>query len=161
MDIIELAINYLRANHLKLATAESCTAGQIAALLGENEGCGECLEAGYVVYSIEAKKSILGVSQKSIDKYTLTSEQVAREMVRGAIKRSKATIGIATTGITGEEPMDGIEPGTICLAYAAFKNNQIHLESETIYLKGERGKLQREIAYYALKAMMHYYERIK
>lgn len=161
MDVVESVINYLKVNKLKLATAESCTAGQIVALLGENEGCGECLEAGYVVYSTEAKKSILGVTQEAIDRFTLTSEEIARQMVEGALRQSKATIGIATTGITGDKPMDGIKPGTVCLAFATLKNNKILLESETIHLKGDREKVQRDAAYYALKNMVKFYDKLK
>ncbi len=120
MDLVKKVIEYLTKHQLRLTTAESCTAGQIVALLGENEGCGECLEVGYVVYSATAKKSLLGVTEEVINKYTLTSEEVARQMVKGALKNSKGTIGVATTGITGDKPMDGVEPGTICMAWGMF-----------------------------------------
>lgn len=161
MKLVKSVINYLKANHLHLVTAESCTAGQIAAILGKIEGCGECLEAGFVVYSAAAKKRILGVTQEAIDKYTLTSEEIARQMVIGAFERSNATIGIATTGITGDKPMDGIPPGTICFAWGAINNKKIRLETETVLLKGSRQELQLTAAKYALEGLMVFYEKIK
>lgn len=161
MKLMESLISYLQDNKLKLAVAESCTAGQIAALLGEHEGCGDCLEVGYVVYSATAKKALLGVTQEVIDKFTLTSEAVAKQMVVGAIKRSKASIGIATTGLIGDKPMDGIEPGTVCFAWAAVYNKKIQTKTETVHFDGPRKKLQILAACYALKELIIFYEHLK
>src|SRR5690606_27436565 len=116
-DIAAQVVNYLRQNSLILTTAESCTAGLIIALLSDAEGCGSVLECGYVVYSVPAKKRLLNVKQATIDQYNLTSEAVAREMAFGALHDSTANIAVATTGVAGPDPVDGIPAGTICFAW--------------------------------------------
>ncbi|MCP6134557.1 CinA family protein, partial [Klebsiella pneumoniae] len=68
------------------------------------------MESGYVVYSPSAKQRLLGVSEATIERYGLTSEAVAWEMARGALKDSAATVAIATTGVAGPAPQSGIAP---------------------------------------------------
>ncbi|KTC93865.1 MULTISPECIES: CinA family protein [Legionella] len=161
MKLAKEVINFLKKNELKLITAESCTAGKILSLLAEQEGCGDCVEAGYVVYSEAAKKSILGVRQNTINKYTLTSEQVACEMLIGVLKKRKGTIGVATTGITGKKSMDGIQPGTICLAWGIINNNRVKIRSQTFWLKGSRKELELNAAKIALEGLMNFYDEIQ
>lgn len=90
----------------------------MVALLAAVPGTGEVLESGYVVYSPSAKKRLLGVSPQTIERYGLTSEAVAWEMALGALKDSDATVAIASTGVAGPQPQDGIAPGTVCFAWA-------------------------------------------
>ncbi len=118
-------IAYLRKHELCLVTAESCTAGMITTLLAAVPGSGSFLDCGFVTYSEGAKKRLLNVRQGTIDRYTLTSEEIAREMATGALVRSPANAVIATTGITGAEPVDGIPPGTICFAWGYRRGNRI------------------------------------
>ncbi|STX27810.1 putative 17.2kDa protein, CinA-related competence damage protein [Legionella beliardensis] len=158
MKTVKRVVSFLKENDLTLVTAESCTAGQILALLGKVEGCGKCLEAGFVVYSSKAKKSLLGVKQETIDKYTLTSEEIAREMASGALKNSSANAVIATTGIIGDEPMDGIPPGTVCFAWGFKKKGKLQLVSETKRFDGTRSEVQIKAAKYALFAFPTLYE---
>ena len=117
-DPVFEALFYLRTHNLVLTTAESCTAGAMVSLLAAVPGTGEVLESGYVVYSPSAKRRLLGVSQQTIERYGLTSEAVAWEMALGALKDSDATVAIASTGVAGPEPQDGIAPGTVCFAWA-------------------------------------------
>src|SRR4051812_48300189 len=112
MKEIKAILKYLKNENLVLTTAESCTAGRIIHLLAKYPGSGECLDAGFVVYSKRAKKRILKVKQTTIDKYTLTSEEVAIEMVLGALEHSDANVAISSTGIAGPKPMDGVSVGT-------------------------------------------------
>ncbi|RAP35882.1 hypothetical protein B1207_09870 [Legionella quinlivanii] len=156
----QMAIDFLKERDLVLVTAESCTAGQILAILGKIEGCGECLELGYVVYSEDAKKNVLHVRDETIKTYTLTSEQVAREMALGALQKSKANVVIATTGLTGSEPMDGVEPGTICFAWGLKNNQGWQLYSETKKFKGTRSEVQVDAANYALESLPQIYNRL-
>lgn len=149
-------ISFLVKNHLFLATAESCTAGKIVSLLAENEGCGSCLDVGFVVYSAAAKKRILNVNQDTIDTYTLTSEQVAREMAIGAFALSAADIVIATTGLAGTEPIDGIEPGTICFAWGYKKDSKKLFFTERKVFPGQREEIQLQASRYALEKMLHH-----
>lgn len=99
---IEVTVEYLRKHALMLTTAESCTGGQIIALIAQVPGSGEVVECGYVVYSPEAKQRLLGGSAKTIANFNLTSVEVAKEMALGALRDSPATVAIATTGLCGE-----------------------------------------------------------
>ncbi|WP_419420068.1 CinA family protein [Legionella sp. D16C41] len=150
MKTIKQVVTFLKETELTLVTAESCTAGQILALLGKIEGCGTCLDAGFVVYSSNAKKRLLAVKQTTIDKYTLTSEEVALEMAKGALEGSSANVVIATTGITGDEPMDDVAPGTVCFAWGIKKQGKLKFTTETKRFQGSRARIQINAAKYAL-----------
>jgi hypothetical protein len=84
-------VEYLEKTSLLLATAESCTAGRIVALLAEVPGSGSLIECGYVVYSPSAKQRLLGVRRETIEHFNLTSIEVAREMAIGVLKDSPRT----------------------------------------------------------------------
>lgn len=136
--------------NLILTTAESCTAGRIIHLLGKVAGSGSCLDAGYVVYSVSAKKRILGVNQSTIDTYNLTSEEVACEMVSGALKNSPANVAVATTGLAGPTSKDEIPNGTICFAWGFQIDGDRTLFSETKHFSGTRVQVITEASKYAL-----------
>jgi len=88
---------------LRIATAESCTGGLLAALLTEVPGCSVSFERGFVVYSNQAKTHMLGVSESLIDACGAVSEEVARAMVDGAFTHSSADLVVAITGIAGPD----------------------------------------------------------
>src|SRR5690606_24334352 len=133
----EDTIAYLRQHKLRLTTAESCTAGKIIQLLANVPGCGSLMDCGYVVYSVQAKKRLLNVSQDTIDRCNLSSEAVAREMAEGALLDSTANAAIATTGVAGPEPMDGIPPGTVCFAWG-FQRHALRIFTQTRHFEGDR-----------------------
>ncbi|MDP1603394.1 MAG: nicotinamide-nucleotide amidohydrolase family protein [Legionella sp.] len=152
MNDLKKVLMYLKEHELILTTAESCTAGHIIHLLAKLAGSGACLDTGYVVYCTNAKKRLLRVKQKTIDKYTLTSEPIAREMVQGALLDSDANVAVATTGIAGSKPMDGVAAGTICFGWG-FKNQRdpnIVLYSETLHFAGKRSQILNDASKYAL-----------
>ena len=74
-DLAEI-VAFLKDNRVKLTTAESCTCGLMASLLGDVPGCGKVLDSGFVVYSPDAKQKLLGVDPQTIETYGLTSEEV-------------------------------------------------------------------------------------
>lgn len=83
MQSIEQVVNVLGKHGLRLCTAESCTAGLIAALVADIPGSGAVLDCGFVTYSEQAKQRCLGVDPQTIERFGLTSEEVAREMALG------------------------------------------------------------------------------
>lgn len=89
------------ARRLTIATAESCTGGLIAAVLTEVPGSSAVVERGFVTYSNAAKTDLLGVPAALIKTHGAVSEEVARAMAEGAIRRSPADIAVAVTGIAG------------------------------------------------------------
>lgn len=149
---------YLKKNGIVVATAESCTAGLIAGRLADASGVGSALQVGFVVYSPEAKIHCLGVSKKTIERFGLTSEEVAREMALGALERSDASIAIADTGLA-EAPKDGsdIPAGTVCFAWVVRDADEARVFSETRRFDGSRNVVRRAAADHALERIPHYY----
>jgi nicotinamide-nucleotide amidase len=86
---------------LKLATAESCTGGLIAAALTEIAGSSDVVDRGFVTYSNEAKVAMLGVPMGLIVAVGAVSEAVAGRMAAGAIAHSLADIAVSVTGVAG------------------------------------------------------------
>ena len=91
----------LRARGWKLATAESCTGGLIAAALTSVAGSSDVVERGFVTYSNEAKTELLGVPSALIAAHGAVSGQVAAAMAAGALTQSHADIAISVTGVAG------------------------------------------------------------
>jgi nicotinamide-nucleotide amidase len=89
------------AKSLKLATAESCTGGLVAAFLTEISGSSVVLDRGFVTYSNEAKTTMIGVPQALLAEHGAVSEAVARAMAEGALKSASADVAVAITGIAG------------------------------------------------------------
>ena len=90
-----------RSRGLKIATAESCTGGLVAALLTEIPGSSDVVERGFVTYSNDAKRELLGVASETLAAYGAVSEPTAREMAAGALLASKADIAVSVTGVAG------------------------------------------------------------
>jgi nicotinamide-nucleotide amidase len=91
----------LRARGLKLATAESCTGGLIAALMTEIAGSSDVFERGFVTYSNAAKVGLLDVDLELIFRYGAVSAEVASAMAAGAVRASGADLAVAVTGVAG------------------------------------------------------------
>ena len=153
MNVSRQVVGYLRSRSLVLATAESCTAGLIASMLAEVPGSGSCLDMGFVVYSPSAKSGFLGVREETIERYGLTSEEVAREMAEGALAQRKghASVAVANTGLADGAPDgDGPRPGTQCFAWACVYRGRIVTRSETVVFDGGRNQVRRSAARHAL-----------
>ena len=90
-----------KARKLKLAAAESCTGGLLAATLTEIPGSSEVVDRGFVTYSNESKHEMLGVPVRTLEKYGAVSRETALAMAKGALANSPADITVAITGIAG------------------------------------------------------------
>ncbi|NRF68200.1 CinA family protein [Aquincola sp. S2] len=147
---------FLRDRSLRLVTAESCTGGLIAAMLADLPGAGEILDSAFVVYSPQAKQSVLGVRKHTIDSFNLTSEAVAREMALGALRIAQVNLSIANTGVA--DPVDPrIPAGTQCFAWIfRFGDIDDAVYTETKRFEGDRTRVRREAARYALRRIAHY-----
>src|SRR4029079_6894772 len=88
----------LRARGLRVATAESCTGGMVAAAITAVAGSSEWFERGFVTYSNDAKCELLGVPPNVIEAHGAVSEAVARAMADGALARSHADCTVSVTG---------------------------------------------------------------
>jgi PncC family amidohydrolase len=162
MDIPRQVVSFLSSRGLKLATAESCTAGYIASLVSSVPGSGSCLDVGFVTYSPSGKAGFLGVRKETMDRYGLTSEQVAKEMAEGALLQEacSADVAVANTGVADAAPGDGPPPGTQCFAWAwRARDGEIVTFTETRVFEGERNEVRRAAALYALSRLEHYFDQ--
>ena len=158
---LQSVLLYLQDNKLKLVTAESCTAGMIASTLADEPGSGSWLECAFVTYSETAKIRCIDVKPETIERYNLTSEEVAREMAEGALRAADANVAIANTGVAGPGPGDGgIPAGTICFAWAFGHDGSIVTFSETRHFDGDRNTVRRAGADYAINRIWHYHNEM-
>jgi len=119
-ETIEVVVGRLLTQQGKtISTAESCTGGKIAELFTSVAGASSYFRGSVVSYATDTKVSILGVSQNSIDKHTVVSAEVAKEMALGIQKLMKTDYAIATTGNAGPSKGDAAaEVGTVFIALA-------------------------------------------
>jgi nicotinamide-nucleotide amidase len=101
-----------------VATAESATAGDIAARLGKVPGASHGLVGGVAVYATEAKQDLLGVAPEVLEKHGPVAEETTRELARGAKERFGADWGIGVTGVAGPGKQNDLEVGTVFWALA-------------------------------------------
>jgi nicotinamide-nucleotide amidase len=94
-------LDLCRRKELKVATAESCTGGLVAGALTDIAGSSDVLDRGFVTYSNEAKREMLGVSAQTLREHGAVSRETAEEMARGALAHSNARLAVAITGIAG------------------------------------------------------------
>jgi nicotinamide-nucleotide amidase len=112
---------------LKVATAESCTGGMLAALLTDIEGAGHGFDRGFVTYTKEAKSELLGIPRDLLDNNNAVSEIVARAMAEGALERSQADFAVGVTGFAGPAGED-CEEGLVHFALARRGGETVHRE---------------------------------
>lgn len=107
-----------RAAGVMIATAESCTGGMVAAALTAVPGSSDVVERGFVTYSNQAKKDLLGVTQSSLDAHGAVSENVAQEMADGALRNAPVDLTVSITGIAGPGGSDHKPEGRVCFGVA-------------------------------------------
>jgi len=118
-----------RAQSLRIATAESCTGGLIAALLTEIPGSSDVFGRGFVTYSNQAKQDMLGVPAATLRQHGAVSEAVARLMAEGAVRNSTAQMSVAVTGVAGPGGGTDEKPvGLVHIAVARAGEPTIHRE---------------------------------
>ncbi|MBM3551989.1 MAG: CinA family protein [Alphaproteobacteria bacterium] len=118
-----------RAKGLRVATAESCTGGLVAAALTDIAGASDVFERGFVTYSNEAKRDMLGVPWPLIERHGAVSAEVARAMALGAIDRSDADVAVAVTGVAGPGGGSVEKPvGLVHFACASRGGEATHVE---------------------------------
>ncbi|MBJ7463591.1 MAG: competence/damage-inducible protein A [Mycolicibacterium sp.] len=124
----------------RLATAESCTAGLLAARIADRAGSSAYLVGGVVSYSNEAKVELLGVDAALIDEHGAVSEPVARAMAEGALARFDADTAVGITGIAGPGGGSAEKPvGTVCFGVALSGRPTL---VRTLRLPGDRSDVR-------------------
>ena len=143
----------LLRNDQRLVTAESCTGGWVAQAVTAIAGSSDWFERGYVTYSNAAKQELLGVRASTLKHHGAVSEQAAREMARGALRRSRAALSIAITGIAGPTGAAPGKPvGTVCFAWARGRK----MRSETRHFRGNRRTVRMRSVIHAMKGALQW-----
>ncbi len=135
VDVAHL-LQACRNAKLRVATAESCTAGMVAAALTDVAGSSDVFERGFVTYTNRAKTEMLGVREATLAAVGAVSEEVAREMALGALVNSDAQLAVSITGIAGPGGSEFKPEGRVCFGIAM----QTGCTTETV----EFGALGRE-----------------
>ena len=130
-EILALAQSVLdacRARNWRLATAESCTGGLIAAALTAIAGSSDVVERGFVTYSNEAKSELLGVSPQIIAAHGAVSAETAAAMAQGAIARAPVDLAISVTGVAGPGGATATKPVGLMLFGLARRDGTCRTE---------------------------------
>jgi nicotinamide-nucleotide amidase len=137
----------MRRRGWRMATAESCTGGLIAAACTAVAGSSDWFERGFVTYSNAAKTQMLGVPAGLITAHGAVSEAVARAMAQGALTHAPVDLALAVTGIAGPGgAVPGKPVGTVWLAVATAQG----VSAELLQLDGDRGAVRAATAAAAL-----------
>jgi nicotinamide-nucleotide amidase len=141
-DVLEAC----RARGLRIATAESCTGGLVAAALTEIAGSSDVVECGFVVYSDSAKQAMLGVPATTLKRHGAVSAETAVAMAAGALKHSPADLSVSITGVAG--PGGGTAQKPVGLVYfAAASRDGLRLQRRRLFGKiGRRRVRERSVA---------------
>lgn len=158
-ELVDLARRVLEANRAagrRIAVAESCTGGLVAAALTEIPGSSDVFDAGFVTYSNEAKINVLGVSSEVIETFGSVSIACAWAMAQGAIAKSEADLAVAITGIAG--PGGGSEQkpvGTVVFACAERGSSKADMIADTrCFGDLGRGGIRTQAALCALELLL-------
>lgn len=137
-----------------LVTAESCTGGWAAQVATALAGSSEWFERGFVTYSNEAKRELLGVRPETLERHGAVSEETAREMALGALEHSRGTLALAVTGIAGPGGGSPTKPvGTVCFAWASRGGA---VRAETRRFAGDREAVRRQSVERALAGALEH-----
>jgi nicotinamide-nucleotide amidase len=112
----------------RVATAESCTGGMVAAALTDIAGSSDVFERGYVTYSNAAKIDMLGVRAETLANHGAVSEPVAAEMAKGALAYSGADLAVSITGIAGPGGSEHKPEGRVCFG-VAIRGKPVQVET--------------------------------
>jgi PncC family amidohydrolase len=148
----------LRKRSLTLSVAESCTGGKIGDMLTDVPGSSDYFLGGIVSYSNQAKVDQLGVKRKSLDSVGAVSEEVAIQMVSGAIRAFGSDVAVSTTGIAG--PTGATSEKPLGLVYIAVGSEKASVCAREVF-KGGRLAVKEQAAVKALEMLKDFLLRQK
>lgn len=146
----ERILALLRERVWRLAVAESCTGGRIAAALTAIAGASQSFAGGVVAYENAAKIALLDVDAAVVDEHGAVSEETALAMVHGAKRRFRCEVALATTGIAG--PTGGSESKPVGLVWLAVSTPERE-RTVCVNFPGDREQVQRRAAQASLSLL--------
>ena len=136
----------------RLATAESCTGGQLSARITDLPGSSQWFECAFVTYSNEAKAQMLGVLAQTLSEHGAVSEHVVKAMAKGALHHSSADISVAISGVAGPDGGSKDKPvGMVCFAFATVDGLCF---AETHYFSGSRQSIREQAVLTAIIGLL-------
>ncbi len=141
----------LRELRQTVATAESLTAGMVAAELASVPGASAVLRGGLIVYATELKAKLAGVDEELLAEHGAVHPDVAAQLAVGARERCEATWGLGLTGVAGPDPQDGVAPGTVYVAVAGPPG----VEVRRLALAGSRNQVREGSVTAVLELLRH------
>ena len=152
MSLAEQVFQQLSAHGLKLATAESCTGGMVAAAITDIAGSSSVFDRGFVTYSNEAKSEMLTVPADLISEFGAVSAEVATAMAAGALSHSAADIAVAITGIAG--PTGGSAEKPVGLVHFAVATHHATFAKAQRFGNLPRSEIRERATHYALEMLL-------
>ena len=150
-----LVADFLVAHQWKLATAESCTGGLIAACCTDIAGSSDWFDRGFVTYSNAAKTEMLGVDAALINHHGAVSEEVVRAMAQGALQHSVAQVAVAVTGVAGPGGGSAAKPvGTVWMGWATPAG----VVAEVQHFAGDRAQVRAATVLHAFERLVELLE---
>ncbi len=129
VDAAREVLDLCQRKNLKIATAESCTGGLVAGALTEIAGSSAVVERGFVTYSNDAKRTMLGVSETTLKQFGEVSRETAEAMVKGALAYAPADLAVSITGIAGPGGGSADKPvGLVHFAAVDRSGRLMHVE---------------------------------
>jgi len=151
-QLAEAVLTACRQKGMKLATAESCTGGMVAAALTDIAGSSDVVERGFVTYSNEAKTELVGVPPALIAAHGAVSAEVAAAMAEGALARAPVDLSVAITGIAG--PGGGTAAKPVGLVWFASAQRGGQTVTETHIFSGDRAAVRLAATRRALELLL-------
>lgn len=146
-------LNSLRAKGWRIATAESCTGGMIAAALTDIAGSSDVFERGFITYSNQSKIDLLGVPAAIIAQHGAVSAEVAKLMAEGALHNAKVEVALSVTGIAG--PTGGSAEKPVGLVFIALASKGRATEvTHHIFAPADRTSIRQQAVNAALKMVL-------
>lgn len=141
----------LRSRGWTLATAESLTAGLLAATVAEVPGASAVLRGGLIVYATDLKHELAGVPTDTLARHGAVSAETAQALAAGAAERCGAAVGVGLTGVAGPDRQEGNPAGTVHLGLCA---PGLEPCSVPLLLDGDRDRIRRAAVDAALEQIV-------
>ena len=151
LALADAVLTRCRARGWRLATAESCTGGLVAAALTAIAGASDVVERGLVTYSNKAKIELLGVPAETIAAHGAVSAETAAAMATGALVRANADLAVSVTGIAG--PAGGTAQKPVGLVYLGVAKKDAAVRVERRIFPGDRDAVRRAALVLALQML--------
>ena len=160
MDILAAKVGEsLKSHGMLLATAESCTGGEVAMVVTEIGGSSAWFERGFVTYTNVAKVEMLGVRQATLDRHGAVSELTVREMAEGALQQSHADVSLAVSGIAG--PAGGSPEKPVGTVWFAWSLRDGPTRAQMHHLAGDRSEIRAQATRIALQGVIELLQGLK